>query len=72
VAATIYDGVDATDFAHVTGAPTTKAFPAFTLAVPVDRLVWVNATIAFDATGAATPQNCRYSGVMIDYTVTRP
>lgn len=72
VVSTVFNGADATDFAFtgpggfVTG---TKAFPAFTLAVPSNRIVWVNATIAFNATGGG---DCRYSGVLVDYTVDRP
>jgi hypothetical protein len=72
VAATVYSGVDAADFTTMTSSPAVKAFPAFSLPVPADRLVWVAATIAFDASITTFPQNCRYSGVMIDYTVTKP
>jgi len=66
----VHSGADALDFAATTGfAPATKAFSAFTLAVPADRIVWINATIAFNATGGG---DCRYSGVLVDYTVSKP
>ena len=69
VASTVYSGTDATDFASTVSSPTLKAFPAFSLVVPGDRQVWINATIAFSAAGGG---DCRYSGVLIDYTVDRP
>jgi hypothetical protein len=67
----VFDGADASDFAFTSGNPQVKAFPAFTQAVPQNTLVWVNATIAFDAAGGPG-NNCRYSGVIVDYTVTNP
>ena len=69
IVSTVHDGADATDFAFVSGGPATKAFPAFTLAVPLNRVVWINATIAFNAIGGG---DCRYSGVLVDYTVSKP
>ncbi len=68
IVSTVTNGVDAADFAF-TGGPVTKAFPAFTLAVPSNVVVWVNATIVFAAVGGG---DCRYSGVLVDYTVSKP
>jgi len=65
---TVHSGADATDFAFA-GGLLTKAFPAFTLAVPSNLIVWINATVAFNATGGG---DCRYSGVLVDYTVSKP
>jgi hypothetical protein len=67
--ASVYSGTDANDFA-TTGSGT-KAFPAFpAVNVPSNRHVFILATIANNATAANG--DCRYSGVLIDYTVNRP
>ena len=72
VVSTVFNGVDAVDFAFLSPGtlPHTKAFPAFApFAVPSNLIVWINATIAFNAVGGG---DCRYSGVLVDYTVSKP
>lgn len=70
IVSTVYSGTGPADFASTVGLPATKAFPNFAgLPVPGDRMVWINAIIAFNAAGGG---DCRYSGVLIDYTTDRP
>jgi hypothetical protein len=68
IASTVFDGTDATDFA-ATGGPTTAAFPAFTLTVAANTVVWIHATVAYNTTGGG---DCRYSGAILNYTIDRP
>ena len=69
ILSTVTNGASASDLAF-TGGPVTKAFPAFSsLVVASNRIVWINATIEQTSVG---PNDCRYSGVLVDYTVSKP
>lgn len=68
-ASVVYSGINETDFTAADPGPQTKAFPSFTLDVPSDLVVWVEAIIASDAGGGG---DCRYSGVLVDYAVNKP
>ena len=70
-ASTLFDGASGTDYAFTTANNATKAFPACTLSVNPLTLVWVHATIQIQ-NPVATPEDCRYSGVLLSYSVDRP
>jgi hypothetical protein len=70
---TVFDGASNADFAFLSpgGTPTTKAFPAFTpTTIASNTVSFVHAFTHYDAT--PTSIDCRYSGVLVDYTVSKP
>lgn len=71
VVSTVYDGASSADYAYTSsGLPAKKAFPAFSRVLANDGVLWVH---AFQVNGAAGGSiECRYSGVLLDYTVDRP
>jgi hypothetical protein len=68
VVASIFSGVDVSDFATVSTA-STKAIAGLAVTATPNTVVWMTATIAQNATGGG---DCRYSGVLVNYTVTHP
>jgi hypothetical protein len=67
---TVFDGVDATDYAFTASGPQVKLVPAFApVVIPANALLFVHAAIGIQTLGAS---GCRYSGMMIAYTTDRP
>jgi hypothetical protein len=63
----VYSGAGNTDYAFSSDSPITKAFPAFTKVISGNQIVFVIVTISNN--GTTEPRGCRYSGVMINYTM---
>jgi hypothetical protein len=68
VVSTVYSGTGPADLAATLVPPVTKAFPAFTLALGSNQIVWVRAFFG----GAFDVNLLRFSGVQVTYTVDRP
>ena len=66
----VYSGANSTDYAFTNGNNVlNKAFPAFTQVITDTDIVFVLASIVNSGGGS---QTCRYSGVLINYTVDMP
>ncbi|MDH5612644.1 MAG: hypothetical protein OEY66_09350 [Gammaproteobacteria bacterium] len=65
----VYSGTDSADYATTLSGIQVKDFPAFTQVVAPSTIVHISADIK---TTSGTPNNCRYNGAELTYTITSP
>lgn len=66
----VYSGTSNSDFITSLSGVQTKNFPAFTQGINSSEIIFVQAEIK--NSGAITATDCRYSGIELTYTVSKP